>query len=120
MNNAFSYIELHSQAPEQAKEFYQSMFGWKMTDQEVPGFGTYTGIAPPAGPGGGLMKAQDTQQPSTWVVYVNVEDLAAATAKVWSLGGKVLRERVPVGEHGTMAVVADPSGAVFNLWQEAR
>jgi predicted enzyme related to lactoylglutathione lyase len=109
MNNAFSYIELHSQAPERAKEFYQSLFGWKMTDQEVPGFGTYTGIAPPEGPGGGLMKAQDTQQPSTWVVYVNVEDLAAATAKVWALG-----------EHGTMAVVADPSGAVFNLWQEAR
>lgn len=120
MNHAFSYVELHSQAPERAKEFYQSLFGWKMTDQKVPGFGTYTGIEPPGGPGGGLMKAPNPQQPSAWVVYVNVEDLGAATSKVWQLGGQVIQERVQVGEHGTMAVVTDPAGAVFHLWQEAR
>jgi predicted enzyme related to lactoylglutathione lyase len=42
---------------------------------------------------------------------------------VWfekSLGGKIAKEPFALGEHGTMAIVNDPLGAVFALWQPAK
>ena len=119
MSGSFSYVELHTHAPAQARDFYRQLFGWKMSDEEVPGFGTYTSIEPTEGPQGGLMKAANRAQPSSWVVYMNVPDLTEATKQVRTLGGGVLNERVEIKGHGTMAVVTDPTGAVFNLWQPA-
>jgi predicted enzyme related to lactoylglutathione lyase len=119
MTGSFSYIELHSQEPTRAREFYRRLFGWKMDDSEVPGLGTYTSIQPGDGPKGGLMKSQNPGQAPGWVVYMDVTDLGAATREVRELGGKVLRERTEVPGAGSFAVVADPAGAVFNLWQRA-
>jgi predicted enzyme related to lactoylglutathione lyase len=52
--------------------------------------------------------------PSSWTVYWEVDDVVASTEKVVSLGGSIIQaaEKTP---YGTMATVADPSGAVFKL-----
>ena len=55
--------------------------------------------------------------PSFWLVYVNVENLAAATDKVKSLGGVVHKGVTEVPGYGSFSIVADPTGAVFALWQ---
>jgi predicted enzyme related to lactoylglutathione lyase len=112
-------MELHTHEPSAARDFYRRLFGWKMDDTDVPGSGTYTSIHPGTGPEGGLMKAQNPDQPPAWMVYVNVDDLTSSSKKVRELGGKILNERIEVPGHGTFAVVADPTGAVFNLWQAA-
>jgi predicted enzyme related to lactoylglutathione lyase len=49
-----------------------------------------------------------------WSVYWDVEDVAAAVAKVRSLGGSVVSEAQD-SPYGTMATVADPAGAAFKL-----
>lgn len=119
MSGTFSYVELHSSAPALAKDFYRGLFGWKTSDVSTPNEGTYTRIEQATGPSGGLTSTQAPAQPSAWTVYMDVSDLTAATRQVASLGGKVLQERVEVPGQGTFAVVADPTGAVFNLWQKA-
>ena len=55
--------------------------------------------------------------PPAWVSYVAVEDADAAAARVRQLGGTVCAEPWEVGEAGRMAVVIDPAGAAFALWQ---
>jgi len=35
------------------------------------------------------------------------------------LGGGILKERTEVANEGFFAVIADPTGAVFAIWQEA-
>ena len=50
-----------------------------------------------------------------WVSYLRVEDPAAITARVAELGGRVIVEAQPRPAGGTVAFVADPSGAGIAL-----
>jgi predicted enzyme related to lactoylglutathione lyase len=49
--------------------------------------------------------------------YVTVESADRAAARARELGGTLLMEPFDVMEHGRMAVVQDPTGAVLALWQ---
>jgi predicted enzyme related to lactoylglutathione lyase len=53
--------------------------------------------------------------PPTWTVYLGCDDVEAVTAAVRVNGGEVLVDATHVGD-GAFAVVADPTGAVFGLW----
>jgi predicted enzyme related to lactoylglutathione lyase len=55
--------------------------------------------------------------PSNWLSYISVEDADAAAARARELGGTVVAGPMDVMEHGRMAVVRDPGGATFALWQ---
>jgi predicted enzyme related to lactoylglutathione lyase len=57
-----------------------------------------------------------------WLNYVHVEDVGASSAKVVSLGGRVLVEPRLDRHGGKVAIVADPLGAPFGLleWPDAR
>jgi predicted enzyme related to lactoylglutathione lyase len=52
-----------------------------------------------------------------WLTSFGVADPAAAAMLAESLGGKVLLAPSPEVREGTMAIVADPSGAVVVLQQ---
>jgi len=57
-----------------------------------------------------------------WLNYVHVEDVAAMSAKVTSLGGRVLVAPRLDRHGGKVAIVADPLGAPFGLleWPDAQ
>ena len=55
-----------------------------------------------------------------WVSYFTVDDADAAAERVKGLGGLVWVEPFDVFEEGRMAVVADSTGAPFDLWQPKR
>jgi predicted enzyme related to lactoylglutathione lyase len=51
------------------------------------------------------------------LIYIAVDDVDAAAAKAEKLGGKILAPAFDVMDAGRMAVVQDPTGAVFCLWR---
>ncbi len=55
--------------------------------------------------------------PPHWMIYIQVEKADAAAAKAQQLGGKVLAPAFDVMDAGRMAVVQDPTGASFCVWQ---
>ena len=55
--------------------------------------------------------------PAFWGVYITVDDVEAATAKVEPAGGKVEAGPFDVMDVGRMAAIQDPTGARVNLWQ---
>jgi hypothetical protein len=55
--------------------------------------------------------------PVHWMIYIGVESADDAATRVAQLGGKLLRPPCDVYDIGRMAVVQDPTGAVFALWQ---
>jgi predicted enzyme related to lactoylglutathione lyase len=57
---------------------------------------------------------------ATWNTYVWVTDADETAEKVRAAGGTVLAEPYDVMDAGRMAVFADPSGAVFRVWQPGR
>jgi len=53
-------------------------------------------------------------------LYIATDNADASTAKAGELGGKLLAPPFDVFDAGRMAVVQDPTGAVFCLWQANR
>jgi len=65
----------------------------------------------------GLFASPWKEVKSNWLPYLRVADAAAAARKVESLGGRVLLAPKPEIRNGTLAIVADPSGAAVALQQ---
>jgi predicted enzyme related to lactoylglutathione lyase len=120
MANPFVHVELNTNDPDKAKAFYSRLFDWKLEDAPMPGGGSYTLIDVGEGTGGGMMKNPVPGVPSNWLAYVGVDDVASTTRKAKELGGKVLMEKKEIGDFGIMSVIADPTGAVFALWQSKK
>jgi len=55
--------------------------------------------------------------PTAWLSYVAVESADASAARAKELGASILAEPFDVMEHGRMAMVQDPAGALFALWR---
>jgi uncharacterized protein len=69
----------------------------------------------------GIVAQQPEQRaagiPPAWTSYVAVDDADATAARAAELGGTVHAPPFDVGDAGRMAILADPTGAVFALWQ---
>jgi predicted enzyme related to lactoylglutathione lyase len=116
MANPFVHVELSTTDVPAAKAFYGKLFDWKLEDIDMPS-GSYTMIKVGEGTGGGLMKHPVAGAPSTWLAYVQVDDIKAATAKARSLGAQVMTDVTEVMGAGWLSVIVDPTGAVLGLWK---
>lgn len=116
MPASIEYAELHSQDPRRARSFYGELFGWKTNEKQTP-MGPYTEIDPGGGVPAGLMKAPFPGGVSYWTPYVTVPDLDASLARATSLGAKVEAPRATIPDLGHFALLRDPAGAVFGLFE---
>jgi len=96
--------------------FYSKLFGWEAEDQGADA-GHYTMFRMRGLNVAGMGQRMDENQPPAWTTYVTVRDADATVAKVREAGGAVFMEPMDVLDVGRMAVLADPTGAVFALWQ---
>jgi hypothetical protein len=55
--------------------------------------------------------------PSAWQSYITVESADASAARASELGATVLGEPFDVFDIGRMAVIQDPQGAFFSVWE---
>ena len=117
----FVWVELATSDSEAGKKFYTQLFGWDYTDNPIgPGM-VYTMLKKNGKQVGALyelmadMKAQGI--PPHWMSYVLVDNADESAAKAKELGGTVLKDPFDVMTAGRMAVIQDPTGAVFSLWQ---
>ena|SRR5579864_1499339 len=120
MANPFVHVELNTTDLNKAKKFYGSLFDWKLEDVPMGPAGTYVTIGVGTGVGGGMMTHPMPGQPSFWLSYVNVDDLAASTAKAKSLGATIIKDSTPVPGMGTFSIFMDPTGAVLALWEPVK
>jgi predicted enzyme related to lactoylglutathione lyase len=116
MANPFVHIELMSTDTDKSKAFFGKLFNWELEDMPMPA-GAYTMIKVGSGTGGGIMHNPIPGAPSSWVPYVDVEDLRAATAKAQSLGGKLMKEITEIPNMGSFSIITDPTGAMLGLWE---
>ena len=119
MANPFCHIELGTEDPRAARDFYSKLFDWKFQDTPMP-HGDYTMINVGEGPGGGLMKKAMAAAPTAWLPYVTVENVDATIERARSLGATIVVDKQTIPEHGSLAVLIDPTGAALGIWQAAR
>jgi predicted enzyme related to lactoylglutathione lyase len=111
--------ELYSSDDVAAQRFYSAMFGWQEDAKDIGPLGTYRCQVLDGKQAGGLMKNPMPGAPSCWVVYFFVEDLLASTAKAKELGATAMMENTPIPGVGSFAMLTDPTGAMFALFQGA-
>jgi predicted enzyme related to lactoylglutathione lyase len=98
-----------------AHRFYGGLFGWTF---EAVDTGP-DGPAVEAVRNEGTLNASllvDAEAPAHWRPYFTVASTDAAADQVAGLGGSVLLGPIPTGD-GSIAVVTDPQGAVFGLFE---
>jgi predicted enzyme related to lactoylglutathione lyase len=117
----FVWFEYVSKDIDKAKSFFGELFHWKTKSMPVPQAGDYTMITIGDQSIGGYMPTPQGAPPQAhWLSVLQVEDARATAAKITSLGGKVLKEPAKMGDMATWAIVADPAGAAFELWQPTK
>jgi predicted enzyme related to lactoylglutathione lyase len=117
----FSWTDLNTTDQEAAKRFYSALFGWEVTDVPV-GDGVVYSMAAIDGKPVAAISPQPQQQrdagaPPAWNSYITVENADETLARAKELGATVHAPAFDVMEAGRMAVVQDPQGAYFLLWQ---
>ncbi|WP_078851953.1 VOC family protein [Streptomyces sp. NRRL B-3229] len=95
------------------QRFYGELFGW--TFEEAPGGSVWA--LRDGEPVAGLARKTDGRMPTVWTVYFATPDIEALADRIWAAGGQVVTAPVPVAELGMSALVTDPEGAVFALWE---
>ncbi len=113
MANPFCHIELNTDDVGKAKKFYKNLFGWKLNDMKgMP----YTMIDVGKGVGGGMQKKPMPDAPSSWLAYVEVDDVKKTMAKAKKAGAQILLDYMAIGDSGEIGIFADPSGAALGVW----
>ena len=117
MANPFVHIELQTSNLSQAKEFYGTLFDWRLEDMPATQGKTYTMISVGEGTGGGMLTIPEPNMPTMWLPYILVDNVEKFTAKAKSLGAKICKEKTEIANYGWFSVLQDPSGATFALWE---
>lgn len=116
---SFCWVELATTDGEAAKKFYGSLFGWGAEDSPAGPDMIYTMLKKKGKSVGALytMRPDQKGMPPNWMTYVTVASADEAAKKAKDLGGNVVMGAFDVMDVGRMAVIADPQGAMFSLWQ---
>jgi predicted enzyme related to lactoylglutathione lyase len=115
------WVDTWQPDPEAAARFYTGLFGWEAEDTmpaDSPGShfmcrlrGRDVAAIGSRPPGGAAPPVP------AWGFYVQVESADDTAAKVTGAGGSVVLEPFESLDGGRMAIVADPAGGTFGVWQ---
>ena len=104
------HLELHTRDRTAARSLYRELLGWRAATVA----GSYLALDLGGDVGGGIVECGIDR--SAWLPYVEVDDVAAFTARARRLGAQVLLEPRE-GPAGWRSVVATPAGGELAMWQ---
>lgn len=119
---SFCWAELATTDGPAAKKFYGELFGWEADDIPVgPGM-VYTMLKRDGKDTGALYEKGEMMKdvPTHWASYISVASADEIAAKAKALGATVMKEPFDVMDVGRMAVIIDPTGASFCIWQAGK
>ena len=115
------HFEVPADDVERSRKFYSDLFGWKI--EKWPGMESgmdywiinTTDNEGGKAVGGGMMKRQNPQQGIT--NFIDVTSVDEYSAKVQSLGGKIVAPKQAVPTMGFFAVCLDTENNTFGIWE---
>jgi uncharacterized protein len=117
----FSWPELATTDQNAGVGFYRSLLGWDLNEQSMGPEGTYSMFLVRGKEVGAAcsLRPDELQAgiPPHWNLYVTVQSADETAKKATDLGGRVLAPAFDVMDVGRMAVIQDPTGAVFQVWE---
>jgi len=118
MSASVTHFEIYAEDLTRLAQFYRDLFDWNI--EKAPGvdyFRIQTGSPADHGIAGGMLN-RPIPGPRSWVHYVRVDSIDQTIERVQSLGGKLLRPKTAVPKTAWYAVVEDPEGNIFAVYQQ--
>ncbi|HEV3378830.1 MAG TPA: VOC family protein [Thermoleophilaceae bacterium] len=115
-----SWVDVMGPDPDRLTDFYGAVFGWDFSEPgEMPGDppGRYYVAQLRGREVAGVASLPDQAGGPAWTTYIEVESVDRTAPQIEQAGGKVLGGPFDVPPAGRIAVVADPQGAPFAIWQ---
>jgi uncharacterized protein len=116
------WVETLQDEPQAAMTFYRSVFGWefegpapissgaageyyvaRLGGRDVAGIGSLASPVPGRRP--------------AWTTYVRVDSVATTAPRAIQAGGNILVAPLDAPPAGSLAILADPAGAPFGIWE---
>jgi len=115
--NIVNWFEIYVQDMDRAKRFYETVFGVTLNrispDIDMWGF---PGGPDVPGSNGALVKAQGMPSGgNSTLVYFRCADCAVEGSRVAAAGGRVVREKLGIGDYGFIVLANDTEGNLFGL-----
>jgi len=104
------------------RDFYKEVVGWTATEVDMGGYHDYCMNQPEdAKTVAGICHARGANAalPPQWLLYITVRDLDASVERSVALGGHVIAPARDYGGAGRYAVLRDPAGAPFAVFEPA-
>ena len=118
VDGTLCWADLNTPDPKRAADFYSRLLGWEL----VPGEEGYVHVK--NGPDfiGGIppLREESASTPAHWLPYFLVSSADETTMNADARGAKVYMQPMTMEKVGRMAILADPQGAVFALYEPAR
>src|SRR2546421_5998577 len=115
---SFCWDELETPDSAGAKKFYGELFGWTYEDHNMGEGMVYTMLQLNGNTVGALYQGSKPGIPPHWTTYISTNSADESASKAGSLGGNIIAQPFDVMDVGRMAVIQDPQGAVFCIWQK--
>lgn len=117
----FIWCDLSTFNVESTKSFYADLLGWKYDGMTQPDGSPYHIAMAAHGASAGIFEMPEKFQkiglPSFWMSYIAVDHIEQTIAAARRLGGKVEVGPIPFGEGASIALIRDPLGAGFTVYQ---
>jgi predicted enzyme related to lactoylglutathione lyase len=111
------WVDLLSSDTDKSKAFYAGILGWQPLDTSAE-FGGYVNFVSDGHPVAGMVANRpEIGSPDVWTTYISTADIEATVAAAADAGAQVMAPVMKVGDIGSMAVLIDPAGAAFGVWQ---
>lgn len=110
----FCWESLNTTDMEGSKKFYTTTMGWKA---ETTGAGAVFTTEAKENNQMASFNPTPPNTPTSWLCHVLIDNREAAIERTKRMGGKVLMDKIDVPNMGHFAVLMDPTGGVFSVFQ---
>jgi predicted enzyme related to lactoylglutathione lyase len=120
--NPVVWFEIYVQDMQRARNFYESVLAIKLEILETPEpsvteMWSFPMQTDAAGAPGALVKMADgTPAGNGTIVYFGCKDCAVEASRAPASGGKIMKNKFSIGEHGYIALVGDTEGNTIGLY----
>jgi uncharacterized protein len=119
-NGVPCWVDTLAPDPQAAMRFYERLFGWEFegpgqTPGEPPG--QYFVARLRGRDVAGVGSVADESVGSAWNTYLSVTSVDDVVARATAAGAVLLAGPIQASPAGRLAVLADPAGAVFGVWE---
>lgn len=115
-NGTLSWADLTTSDIDDARRFYTDLFDWELERQSTEMGDYYVARIGDRDVGGMMAQSADMAgAPAMWTAFFLVDSMDDTIARIGRAGGTVLADPFPIPGGAEVAVIADPTGAMFAL-----